>query len=250
MKRLVLAITLGLAAAPAGAHDVTIWPEQSAEPVQLKLRLGDPGDYVRIDKTHCAELVVSDSKGVKIDFRRDLEALDDKTLGTPNLRLGDWPSGTYVVSGRYDNGLYVHDAENRAIATTKEWYPDSIDSAHYLKFSKAMFHIGASTGGFDRVVGHRLEFVPLADPFAEKGTATLPVKVLFDGMPLTAHIVEVGDETASSKGPRVTTDLNGIVQVKLDHKGWYRLAVDHRAPSKYPELFAFDDYTASLVFRR
>jgi uncharacterized GH25 family protein len=250
MSRAATAIGIILLSARIFAHDVTIWPEQSGESVVLELRYGDPGDYGRIDKMHCVELLVFDSKGVKIDFRRDLNQSEEKTLRTPNLRLGDWPGGTYVVTGRYDNGLYVHDSENRAIATTKEWYPDSIDSAHYLKFSKALFRIGASTGGFDRVVGHRLELVPQADPFTQKGAAALPVKVLFDGIPLKEHIVEVGDETASSKGPRITTDANGIFVVKLDHRGSYRLAVDHRAPSKYPDLFAFDDYTASLVFTR
>jgi hypothetical protein len=50
--------------------------------------------------------------------------------------------------------------------------------------------------------------------------------------------------------PETKTDSRGIVQVKLDHAGFYRLAADHRAPSKYPDLFAYDDYTASLVFSR
>jgi uncharacterized GH25 family protein len=78
----------------------------------------------------------------------------------------------------------------------------------------------------------------------------VPVEVRFDGSLLKNHIVEIGDDTATSKGPEVRTDDRGIILVKLDHKGFYRLAVDHRAPSKYPDLYAYDDYTASLVFAR
>jgi uncharacterized GH25 family protein len=253
MKRTIpawalVATLLGL---PALGHDITLWPEQDPKAVKLKMYYGDPGDYQPIDKVRFVELAVFDSRDVKISFLHDIErGADNKVLTTPALRLGDWPSGTYVVESRYDNGFYIHDGENRAIATTKEWFPDAIDSAHYLKFSKALFHVGASGNGFDRIIGHRLELIPRADPFAAKEGGSLPVEVRFDGAVLKDHIVEVGDETAASKGPELRTDARGIVLVKLDHKGFYRMAVDHRAASKYPDLFSFDDYTASLVFSR
>jgi len=244
-------IAATLVCGTVSAHDITLWPEQDGKTVKLKIYYGDPGDYQPIEKVKFVELTVIDSKDVKISFLRDIErGADAKVLNTPPLRLGDWPSGIYVAESRYDNGFYIHDGENRAIATTKEWYPDAIDSAHYLKFSKALFHIGASGSGFDRVLGHRLELIPRADPFSAKDGASIPVEVRFDGAVLKDHVVEVGDETAASKGPELRTDSRGIVLVKLDHKGFYRMAVDHRAAAKYPDLFSFDDYTASLVFSR
>ncbi len=251
MKWLIPAIAVALVAGRANAHDVTLWPEQEDKSVKLKMNYGDPGDYQPIDKVRFVELLVIDSKGVKINFLRDIErGSDNKTLTTQNLRLGDWPAGTYVAESRYDNGFFIHDSENRAVATTREWFPDAIDSAHYQKFSKALFHIGGSTSGFDRIIGHRLELIPKADPFAAKEGSALPVEVRFDGVALKDHVVEIGDENAASKGAEMRTDSRGIVLVKLDHKGFYRLAVDHRAASKYPDLFSFDDYTASLVFSR
>ena len=253
MKRNIAtwALVAGLLGTPAFGHDITLWPEQDGKAIKLKMYYGDPGDYQPIDKIRFVDLAVFDSKDVKISFIHDIErGADNKVLSTPTLRLGDWPAGTYVVASRYDNGFYIHDGENRAVATTREWFPEAIDSAHYQKFSKALFHIGASSGGFDRVIGHRLELIPRADPFAPKEGGTLPVELRFDGAVLKDHIVEVGDETAASKGPELKTDSRGIVLVKLDHKGFYRMAADHRAPSKYPDLFSFDDYTASLVFSR
>jgi len=65
--------------------------------------------------------------------------------------------------------------------------------------------------------------IPRADPFAAKEGSSLPVEVRFDGAVLKDHIVEVGDETAASKGPELRTDSRGIVIVKLDHKGFYRM---------------------------
>lgn len=253
MKTMMVATILVsvLIGASALGHDITLWPDQDGKLIKLNMHFGDPGDYQPIDKVRFVELTVIDSKGVKISFLRDIErSVDTRLLTTPNLRLGDWPGGTYLVESRYDNGFYIHDGENRAIATTREWFPDAIDSAHYMKFSKALFRIGASSGGYDRTVGHRLELIPRADPFAAKDGSALPVEVRFDGQVLQDHIVELGDDTAASKGPELRTDSKGTVLVKLDHKGFYRLAVDHRAPSRYPELFLFDDYTASLVFAR
>jgi nickel transport protein len=234
------------------AHDITAFPIVQGEKVRLEFRYGDPGDYQPIDKVRFVELSVYDAKATKISFVRDIVVPpgDPKKAATPDLRLGDWPAGTYVVSARYDNGFYIHDSENRAVATTKEWFAGAIDSAHYQKFSKALFHVGSSSSAFDRVLGHRLELIPLADPFVLKDGASLPVEVRFDGAPLADVIVEVGDDQASSRGPRVRTDSKGHFAVPLSHKGYFRISVDHRAPSKYPDLYSFDDYTASLVFER
>ena len=241
-----------MGAVAASAHDITIYPVQSESKVHLEFRYGDPGGYEPIEKVRFVEVSVFDTTGVKINFTRDVvRAPDDiRKAFTPDLRLGDWPVGTYVVAGRYDNGFFIHDNENRAIATTKEWFPNPIDSAHYLKFGKALFRVGASSTGYDRVLGHRLELIPQADPFALKDGANLPVEVRFDGAPLAGAIIEIGDDRAASRGPQVRTDSHGRINVPLANKGYFRISVDHRAPSKYPDLYSFDDYTASLVFER
>jgi uncharacterized GH25 family protein len=252
MKMIIAGAALLISAGAVQAHDVTLFPIPDKESVKLDIFYGDPGDYQPIDKVRMVELSSYDSKGVKIAFVRDVEKVagDPKKLVTPDLRLGDFAEGTYVLAGRYDNGFYVHDGENRAVATTLEWRADVIDSAHYLKFSKSLFFIDKPSAGYDRVLGHRVEFVPKGDPFALKDGAMLPVLLLIDGKPMPNYKVEVGDDTAASKIPGVHTDGAGMFNVPLNHKGYYRLAVDFRAKSKYPELFAYDDYTASLVFSR
>lgn len=253
-RAMFLGLTIAIATFTGGAdaHDVTIYPIQNGERVSLEMYLGDPGDYQPIERVRFVDLLAFNSSGVKIRFTRDVQvaASGNREAVTPALRLGDNPDGTYVIAGRYDNGFYVHDEENRAVATTKEWFPDAIDSAHYMKFSKCLFHIGASSGGYDRVIGHRLELIPRADPFALQTGAMLPVELRFDGNIIANHIVEIGDETSSSIGKVARTNADGIVLVPLNHKGFYRLAVDQRAPSKYPALYSYDDYTASLVFKR
>ncbi len=254
VKTLIISATCLLAFATnvANAHDVALYPMHGEDGVSLDIYYGDPGEYQPIDRVKFVELSSYDNSGTKISFVRDVEAVDSdpRKLITGKLRLGDFAAGTYVLSARYDNGFYIHDDENRAVSTTLEWKSDVIDSAHYQKFAKAVFFVEKPSSGFDRVLGHRVEFVLKGDPFTLRDGAMLPVLLLVDGEPMPDYKVEVGDDTAASKGPIVRTDKSGIFKVPLKHKGFYRLAVDYRAKSKYPTLFEFDDYTASLVFSR
>jgi len=249
----VSAALLLLSAAPAvQAHDLALYPIEDGERVRLDMYYGDPGKYKLIDKMKFVTLTSQDQNGQKIQFVRDVEpvANDPRKLVTGPLRLGDFSGGTYVLSAVYDNGFYVNDLENHTVATTLDWKSDVLDSGHYIKFAKALFFVDRPTAGYDRVVGHRIEFVPQADPYALKDGDRLPVKLLVDGKPMPDYKVEVGDDTAASKIPGIRTDAQGIFRVPLDHKGFYRLAADYRAKSAYPKLFEWDNYTTSLVFRR
>lgn len=220
--------------------------------VRLDIYYGDPGEYQPIDRVKFVELTTTNGAGQRISFIHDIDKVagNSAKLATASLRLGDFADGTYVVSGRYDNGFYVHDTENRAVATTLEWKSDVIDSAHYLKFAKSLFFVDKPSAGYDRILGHAVEFVPQSDPFSLKAGASLPVLLLANGKPLPGYKVDIGDDTDAAKLPGSRTDANGIVKVPLDHTGYYRLSVDFRQKSRYPELYEFDDVTASLVFLR
>jgi len=91
------------------------------------------------------ELAVFDSKDVKISFLHDIErGTDNKVLTVPALRLGDCPRAPMSLSPATTTASTSTTAKTGPLPRTKEWFPDAIDSAHYLKFSKALFHVGAS----------------------------------------------------------------------------------------------------------
>src|ERR1019366_1931483 len=109
--------------------------------------------------------------------------------------------GIWTFSSTYDNGFYIHTADGRAIATTLADYPSAADSAHYFKFSKGLLHLGQPHQGYDRILGHRLELVPKADPFGVAVGGTLPVEVRFQGKPLANASVEIGDDHSAGRSP-------------------------------------------------
>jgi nickel transport protein len=232
------------------AHEVTLFPEQDRDLIRVVARYGDPGQYEKIYRIRLLSLdsIAPDGKisflmttARAVSDELSLEALDRLREGSVN--------GVWTFSSTYDNGFYVHAADGHAIATTLADYPSAADSAHYLKYSKALLRIGLMSHGYDRILGHRLELVPLANPFSVAVGVSIPIEVLFQGKPLAGATVEIGDDQTARRNPEQKTDSLGIVQVPIDHHGWFRLAVTFRAPSKYPTLFRFDDLDASLVFQ-
>lgn len=229
------------------AHDVTLFPELSGHQIRVSLKYGDPGDYEPAFAVKLLELDAFAPDGKKLSFRDGVKA-DGVGLLTTGPNEVKQQDGTWLIASRYDNGFYVHTADGRPLATTKLDFPAAKDSAHYFKFSKALLRIGHSSPGAERVIGHRLELVPHVDPFSLKPGDHLPIEVLFDGKPLAGVPVEVGDDKAAAIGELAKTDGTGIVQLPIRSAGWYRIAVDRRVPSHFPELFAEDDYTATLTF--
>jgi len=231
------------------AHEVTLFPEVNADSITVVARYGDPGQYEKIYKIRLLSLEAISPDGETSSILPGVKIEPGELNLITSLQLKRGAEGTWTFSSTYDNGFYVHASDGHAIATTLADYPAAVDSAHYYKFSKALLHIGQSTKGFDRILGHRLELIPNADPFAVAVGGSLPVTIYFEGSPLPNATVEIGDDKSAGRSPDQKTDSNGVVRVPVDHRGWYRLAVTYRAPSHYPGLFKFDDLNSSLVFR-
>jgi len=233
-----------------GAHEVTLFPQDEAGVLHVTARYGDPEAYEEIARIKLLTLDAIDPLGAHHSLLTvTTPASDGKSLQSAFSLPASLPSGSWILSSHYDNGFFVHDAEGHALATTLEEFPAARDSAHYFKFSKALWRVGHNAAGYDRILGDRLELIPRSDPYS-KTSSELLVEIRFEGQPLSQAEIEVGDDTTASRIPVVKSDQHGIARVPLDHKGWYRIAVTHRVASAYPRLFREDDLTASLVFSR
>lgn len=92
--------------------------------------------------------------------------------------------GAAILAGHREGMIWTQ--------TTKGWKQASkkgldgvIKSGKYEKFCKSVI-TGATSKGFDKVVGQRLEIVPLDDPASLKTGDEMRVKVLFDGKPVSS----------------------------------------------------------------
>ena len=94
--------------------------------------------------------------------------------------------------------------------------------------------------------------MPLADPASKKTGDSLPVRVLFQGVPLANIAVERTNGITPIKEediPQFTTDQDGISLVPIANPGPQLLAVDYKvSPSKTPTLADADLYNATFSF--
>ena len=61
--------------------------------------------------------------------------------------------------------------------------------------------VGDGPRAFDRIIGHPLEFVPLADPAAAKVASDLRMRLLFQGQPLAGVRVHAGVAPTTGEAP-------------------------------------------------
>ncbi len=121
----------------------------------------------------------------------------------------------------------------------------------YSKYAKTYVVGGNPSDAFEKPLGLKIEFVPLADPAALKPGATLPVMLLFDGKPLAGVQVEaaVSQNPKAKSAHKVVgrTDAQGRIDVRLTEAGKVRLHCVQMERVSAP-THEWESFWASLTF--
>jgi uncharacterized GH25 family protein len=121
----------------------------------------------------------------------------------------------------------------------------------YTKFAKALIQVGGRNDDtYAKVVGHRIEVVPQANPYGLKAGATLMAKVLFDGKPLPDVQIGFGHDRYGKQGFAFTTrtDKDGLAKIPLVNTGrWYVHAL-HMQPHANTKDADWESFWATLTF--
>ena len=204
--RWVLPLAMVSLAATASAHDIWVEVVPAADSIRLALMLGNHGNHHRDFKL--ASQVSTEDKRLEVvgpdGGRRDLTAL------LRDNPLGYWSAATKVSKP----GMYI------AVSTMDKVM--SYAPVRDVKSAKAFFAVGGRADrGFDRVLGHPLELVPLSTPLAKAGDA-LRVRVLFKGKPLPNAKVSFIPRGVTLKGEidptfEKMTNTHGEASIALTH---------------------------------
>ena len=104
-----------------------------------------------------------------------------------------------------------------------------VGKERYRRYLKSLLQVGGqSDETWRRRIGHRLEIVPLTNPYGHRPGDCLTVLLLFDDKPLTASQLE-----ACHRGPdkvttqTVSTDNAGQATIRLTHAGPWLLRLVH-----------------------
>lgn len=248
-------IVVGLViAVSANAHDVwiTIAPEREGT-IRALVHHGHPGDRKTPDPDKLFEFIMrGNQESVSSLLPGITRAQQDgvPVLITDPVALTN-ETGSVVLAARYDNGYWVKTPQGHR-NTSKRQVPDAEDSLYSIKFAKALFQIGAETTDvYQQKIGHRLELVPLSNPFTSKVGDILKVQVYFDGRPLRDNAIESGDGVTPMEEkdiPRYRTDRHGIAAIPITRSGLHLFVIDHLDASIHQDLASRELYNATLSF--
>ncbi|CCO25005.1 DUF4198 domain-containing protein [Maridesulfovibrio hydrothermalis] len=139
--------------------------------------------------------------------------------------------GTAIIAGHRNGMIWTQ--------TTKGWKQQSkkglkgvIKSGKYEKFCKTLITVGKPDGSFNKVVGHKLEIVPVTDPTQAKVGDEIEIKILLDGKPVTVENVlatYAGFSTNNNTYAYFTEPYgNGLAKVKISAPGTWMVRVQYK----------------------
>lgn len=102
---------------------------------------------------------------------------------------------------------------------------------YYQQYTKTIISVGYCQAGYDLIIGHELEIIPLSYRRYKIGEHIL-LKVLYDQRPLPGVAV-YGIHIDNHDSPiEVTTDQEGIAEIELEKSGKWMFKVGYRDPEK------------------
>jgi len=250
-----------LFSASAFAHTLWINATDYSPKVYLKFGAGSKvyfgwghrypvSDFLSIDDLQEFSLIYPDGERKKI---------------TPNsggflaTQINFKQPGLYIVSAAKKPGFYTMYVEKGKVhheIGPKTGLEGVILSLYYEQYTKSLISVGeAEDDSFSKPVGHKLEVIPLENPYKLKGCGGhfLPVKVLFDGKPAQyckVYATYSGFSTGDDFAYTTSTNSEGIAKIRLVHWGPWLIKANMKLPApdylkdKCNEL----NYTATLTF--
>ena len=217
-------------ASSAFAHEFIIKPVQfNAEPGQkIPFSVVSAHVFMVSEEMEPAEYVgVSLIKG---NSRTSLKLQPNSMLLTLDGVVGCTKSGSAIIAGHRKGMVWTN--------TTKGWKQASkkglkgvISSGKYEKFCKTLINTSKADKGYAKVVGDKLEIVPMSNPALAETGDDMEFKILYDGKPLSTEVFATFDGfTTNPNTYAYFTECNdkGIAKVKITHPGAWMIRVQKK----------------------
>ncbi|MFZ3135761.1 MAG: DUF4198 domain-containing protein [Thermodesulfovibrionales bacterium] len=109
------------------------------------------------------------------------------------------------------------------------------------KYAKSIISVGEGTKNISSSFGHRIEIIPLKNPQEIKAGESLPIKILFEGKPLSTYLYATyaGYYSEDEPFPLFTkSNEEGVAYIKISQPGVWMFVCNHKV-----------DFSASLTFK-
>ncbi len=194
---------------------------KKGDAVRIDYAFGHPFEAAHVDVARPAKVGVRTPSGKTIALD---DGLSEATIGSGDAKATAWQL-EYRPEERGDHVLHLEAA------------PREHEGRAVVDHVKLILHVQAQRG-WDAVVGHPVELVPLTRPYGIPVGASFRARVLVHGKPLGGLDVAVEARNAIAPDPlppdelitRIEkTDDLGVFATTLDRPGWWLLAVDHES---------------------
>ena len=202
---------------------------------------------------------------VKDETVKEISAIDpegkivDLEHKSPSLyRLKIDKPGVYLVTAGIKPGIFTTTPEGRKWANKKE-VEHPLKCTAYNIIAKTLIVAGKDDRNLSSPTGHALEVIPLNDPSILKKGDALPVRILFEGNPVSGIEIKAkyagfdkndsdhdhghGEKTYPVEA---ITDDQGEATLKLETGGFWIILLSHRTP--YPDTETCDEYMYNAAF--
>jgi uncharacterized GH25 family protein len=136
-------------------------------------------------------------------------------------------NGSAIIAGHRKGMVWTETAQGWKQAS-KKGLSGVISSGKYEKFGKTLINTTKDDDGYSKVIGDKLEIVPLSNPALVAPGDYMDFKILFDGKPLSTEIYATYH--GFTKNPNTyayftKSNDEGIAKVKITHPGTWMVRV-------------------------
>jgi uncharacterized GH25 family protein len=256
---------MGLAAAPAGAHEYWIEPEgfrlDGPGNITARIRIGEnfKGNEQPYLSSRFVKALIAQAGTTSpvTGHEGDMPALKTKAIGAGVnvLAVSTNPHFlTYDSAEKFQTFLANQGLDGVLAAHRKRGLPDQGFAEAYSRYAKALVQVRGAGGGDmagDTVTGLKLELVALRNPYRLKPQTRshLPVKLLWQGQPLAGAQIKLFRFKQTLTITRLRTDASGHAKVPLGPGGRFLLSAVRMTPWTRNKKAVWHSHWASLTFR-
>ena len=223
-----VSVPILLSVYPAPAHDLWLnldnhFPKVGTT-VNAKVIFGHNYPYadILLTRDRLADFSYLCPDGKKVQVTKVREEKQNERSGALVGEIVCDREGTYVVSACLER------------KGDKEHVPAG-------KYGKSLMVAGQDSDVINRPLGQRMEIVPLKHPAGIKAGESMPVKIPFEGKPLSTYVYATYAGYYSETEPFpvfVKSDTQGLAQVPIDRAGTWMIVSNHKV-----------DFSASVTFQ-
>jgi hypothetical protein len=257
--RFAFAVSLILAAAPAGGHEFWIRPSTffpaAGERIAVRLFVGDRTEIDEIERRPSHMLRFEAARGGE---RRPVSGVAGRapagweSFSEPGVVVLVYQSRHSLLelpASKFERYLEEEGLDEVIAARERAGTRSALGRESYARYCKSIVRVaGGPSSGFDARVGLALELVLESNPFAWRDGDPLALRLLFQGAALGNRPVKLIHLDHPERRLAATTDAEGRVRFQPAGGGPWMAAALHMQPAGPAVEGDWQSFWASLTF--